>query len=135
MPRPLAPARLAESARGVALEILRRVEADGAYADRLLDAVPRRAGLDLRDRGLVTELVYGTLRWQRWLDWQLARVSRRPVPDLGDWVRALLRLSAYQLAFLDRIPSRAVTEKLVNIGRRSVVARLLPSSKSNAASS
>jgi 16S rRNA (cytosine967-C5)-methyltransferase len=106
------------SARGVALEILVRVEAGGAYADRLLDRAPDRAGLDARDRALVTELVYGTLRWQRRLDDDLAAVLHRPLEGLAGWVRALLRLSAYQLAFLDRIPVHAVVHEAVELAKR-----------------
>jgi 16S rRNA (cytosine967-C5)-methyltransferase len=114
-----APARERQgSAREVALEILRRVEHDLAYPDPLLERLPARAGLDARDRGLTTELVYGTLRWQRWLDWHLGRVSRRPVGELPGWLRALLRASAYQLAFLDRIPARAVVHEAVELAKR-----------------
>lgn len=104
--------------RAVALEILRRVEAHGAYPDPLLEHLPRRAGLDARDRALVTEVVLGSLRWQRLLDWHLGRVSHRPLGDLAGWVRALLRLSAYQLAFLDRIPARAVVHEAVELAKR-----------------
>jgi 16S rRNA (cytosine967-C5)-methyltransferase len=105
-------------ARRVALEILRRVETDAAYPDRLLDHLPGRAGLDTRDRALATELVYGTLRWQRWLDWQLGRVSRRSPDTVEPWVRALLRLSAYQLAFLERIPPWAAIHQAVELAKR-----------------
>jgi 16S rRNA (cytosine967-C5)-methyltransferase len=104
------------SARGLALAILLRVETDGAYADRLLETRP--AALDPRDRALATELVYGTLRWQRLLDWYLGRAVRRPVPALTAWVRALLRLSAYQLAFLDRVPAHAVVHEAVELAKR-----------------
>jgi 16S rRNA (cytosine967-C5)-methyltransferase len=104
------------SARGLALAVLLRVETDGAYADRLLEARP--AGLDPRDRALATELVYGTLRWQRLLDWHLGRAVRRPVAGLTAWVRALLRLSAYQLAFLDRVPAHAVVHEAVELAKR-----------------
>ncbi len=107
-----------DSARGVALEILVRVEGRDAFADRLLETLPDRAGLDLRDRALVTELVQGTLRWQGRLDWALARVSRRPLEELTPWVRALLRLTAYQLGFLDRIPPRAAVHEAVELAKR-----------------
>jgi 16S rRNA (cytosine967-C5)-methyltransferase len=114
------PAPAPASVRAVALEILRRVEVDGAYPDPLLERWPARARLDVRDRALLTELVYGTLRWQRLLDWHLARVSHRPIAGLAPWLRALLRLSAYQLAFLDRIPPRAAVHEAVELakGRR-----------------
>jgi 16S rRNA (cytosine967-C5)-methyltransferase len=102
------------------LEILTRVESEGAYADRLLDRLPVRHRLAPRDRALVTELCLGTLRWQRLLDWHLERVSRRPLATLDGWVRALLRLSIYQLAFLDRVPAWAVVNEAVELakGRR-----------------
>jgi 16S rRNA (cytosine967-C5)-methyltransferase len=106
------------SARSVALDVLVRVEVSAAFADRLLDARPARAGLDARDRGLATELVLGTLRWQRWLDWQLGRVSHRPLAALAPWARALLRLTAYQLAFLDRIPAWAAINEAVELAKR-----------------
>jgi 16S rRNA (cytosine967-C5)-methyltransferase len=102
----------------VAFDILERVETRDAYADRLLETRPRRAGLDHRDRALVTQIVLGTLRWRRWLDWQLGRVSRRPVEDLDPWVRTLLRLTTYQLAFLDRIPAWAAVHDAVELAKR-----------------
>jgi 16S rRNA (cytosine967-C5)-methyltransferase len=101
----------------VALEVLVRTETTDAYADRLLEALGDRAGLEGRDRGLATELVLGTLRWQRRLDWALARVSRRPLAELSPWVRALLRLSVYQLEFLDRIPPRAAVHEAVELAK------------------
>jgi 16S rRNA (cytosine967-C5)-methyltransferase len=79
---------------------------------------PRRAGLARRDRALVTELVLGTLRWRRWLDWQLARVSERPLEDLDPRVRTLLRLAAYQLAFLGRVPPWAAVHDAVELAKR-----------------
>jgi 16S rRNA (cytosine967-C5)-methyltransferase len=106
------------SARGIALEILVRTETTEAYADRLLEALADRAGLDARDRGLATELALGTLRWQRRLDWTLAQASRRPLQDLAPWVRALLRLTAYQLAFLDRVPPWAAVHEAVELAKR-----------------
>jgi 16S rRNA (cytosine967-C5)-methyltransferase len=109
--------RRPDSSRGVALEILVRVETRDAFADRLLDTLPDRARLEPRDRALVTELVLGTLRWQRRVDWALAPVSRRPLPDLLPWLRALLRLTAYQLGFLDRIPPWAAVHEAVELAK------------------
>ena len=106
------------SARGVALEVLVRTETTSAWADRLLEALGDRADLEPRDRGLATELALGTLRWQRRLDWMLARASRRPLDQLAPWVRALLRLTAYQLAFLDRIPAWAAVHEAVELAKQ-----------------
>lgn len=94
------------------------METGDAFVDRLLETLPDRAGLDPRDRALVTELVLGSLRWQRRIDWALARVSRRPLDDLVPWLRVLLRLSAYQLGFLDRIPPWAAVHEAGELAKR-----------------
>ena len=106
------------SARGLALDTLIRVERDQAWADRVLEARFAADSLASRDRALATELTYGTLRWQRRLDWHLGAVSRRPLADLAPWVRALLRLSAYQLGWLDRVPPWAAVSEAVALAKR-----------------
>ena len=73
----------------------------------------RRSRLAPRDRGLVTELVYGTVRMQRALDFQLAKVSKQAVEDLEPEVRAAIRLGAYQL--LLGIPSHAAVGETVEV--------------------
>src|SRR5258706_609469 len=84
------------STRRLALEALLRVE-DGAFAHILVPQTLRSSGLEPRDRALVTDLVYGTVRMQRLLDVVLSAVSKRPIGSLDPPVRAALRLGAYQL--------------------------------------
>lgn len=100
-------------ARAVAIHVLERVARDGAYADLALEAALAHRPLAARDAALATELVYGTLRWQRYLDWVLAPHSRRPLPSLDIRVRELLRLTAYQIAFLERVPPFAAVDDAV----------------------
>jgi 16S rRNA (cytosine967-C5)-methyltransferase len=69
----------------------------GGYSNLVLPGLLRACGLDSRDRGLVTDLVYGTLRQQGQADHLLAGASHRPLPELDPPVRAALRLGAYQL--------------------------------------
>jgi 16S rRNA (cytosine967-C5)-methyltransferase len=109
--------RHASPARAVAARVLERVETDGAFADLALDAELRRRALPVRDVALATELVFGTLRWQRYLDWILAPRSRRRLPALDPRVRVLLRLTAYQLAFLERVPAFAAVNDAVTLAR------------------
>lgn len=104
-------------ARVEALGILCRVEEDQAYADLALEAALTRAKLPRRDRALATELVYGTLRWQRRLDWILAPHSRRSLMRLDPWVRNLLRLTAYQLQFLGKVPAWAAVNDAVALAK------------------
>ncbi|MGH8997873.1 MAG: transcription antitermination protein NusB, partial [Acidimicrobiia bacterium] len=84
------------AARSLAIDALVRVEA-GAYSNLILGDLLDRSGLSRRDRALVTDLVYGTLRAQGRVDHLLARVSNRPLERLDPPVRAALRTGAYQL--------------------------------------
>jgi 16S rRNA (cytosine967-C5)-methyltransferase len=104
-------------ARYEALHILMRVERDRAFADIALEHALERARLDPRDAALCTEIVYGTLRWRRHLDWRLTPHLNRPLGKLDPWVRALLRLTVYQLVFLDRVPRWAAVDEAVSAAR------------------
>ena len=106
------------TAREIAFEVLRRVDAEGAYASRALDAALSQAGaLDPREAALATELVYGTLRRALQLDAALAPHSRRAVADLDPAARVALRLGAYQLLFL-RVPAHAAVGEAVALAKK-----------------
>jgi len=104
-------------ARYEALHILVRVERDRAFADIALEHALERARLEPRDAALCTEIVFGTLRWRRHLDWRLTPHLNRPLAKLDPWVRALLRLTAYQLIVLDRVPRWAAVDEAVSVAR------------------
>lgn len=109
----------AGSSRKTALDVLLRVEQDGAYADRALDAALKRARVRPEERGLVTELVYGTLRQQSYLDFIIGCFSSRGVDKLDPVLRVGLRLGAHQLVAM-RVPSHAAVHETVGaIGSRS----------------
>jgi len=111
------------TARGIAFEILQRVERTSAYANLLLDARLARTALSPPDRALVTHFVYGVLRWRGKLDWILAQVIDRPLAAVESRVRDLLRLGAYQLCCLDRIPAFAAVDETVSLTRTVGAAR------------
>lgn len=106
-----APATAARSSRSVALDALVEIEADGAYANLRLGPLLDASGLDERDRRLVTELVYGTIRRRRSLDYLVDRFLTNDPPPTA---RAALRLGAYQLRFTD-IPDHAAVSATVDI--------------------
>lgn len=108
--------RPTDSPRRAAYEILLRVDA-GAYADLVLDTVLNRSQLDGRDRGLVTELVYGVLRLRGRLDFALSQFCDRPLPRMQADVLRLLRLGTYQLLELDRVPAHAAVNSSVELAR------------------
>jgi 16S rRNA (cytosine967-C5)-methyltransferase len=94
------------TARRLAIDALLRID-EGAYANLVLPGLLDRSGLSERDRHLVTELVYGTTRMRRAVDWLVDAHLRKPVEPA---VRAALRMGAYQLAFLGTPPHAAVGE-------------------------
>lgn len=105
-------------ARRIAFEVIERVEAHGAFADRALDGRLRRRGaLDPRERALATELVYGTLRRRGTIDRCLGRQLHRPLARLDPPVLRALRLGAYQILFLDRVPDHAAVDASVELAR------------------
>ena len=77
----------------------------------------RRAVTDDRDRALLLELTTGTLRWQAELDALLTQCSHRPFAQIDAPSRAILRLAAYQLEHLDRIPVHAIVHEAVELAR------------------
>ena len=113
-----APHRLASRAREVAVRALERVEAAASFADIALDHELASHPLSPRDAALAMELVYGTLRWQRYLDWILAPHSRRRLETLDARVRVILRMTAYQIALLDRVPTFAAVNDAVTLAPR-----------------
>jgi len=108
-------ARLGLRAR--AAEILAQVDTQKAYADILLDRALKDGALDERDRALLTEIVYGTLRWRGKIDAELAKHLYRALSRTDARVRNLLRLTCYQLLFLDRVPDYAAVNEAVEIAK------------------
>jgi len=101
-------------ARAAAFEILLRVEREDSYAAELLHS-EALAKLSPRDHGLATELVMGVLRWRSLLDEQLSAASSQKLERLDAEVLATLRLGAYQLRFLSRVPARAAIFESVEL--------------------
>jgi 16S rRNA (cytosine967-C5)-methyltransferase len=121
-PGPTPPVR---TGRDLARQVLGRVEEDGAFASRLLaSALDRAPQLDAAERGLATELVYGVLRRRARLDRALEAVADRGLGSLDPAMRVLLRVGAYQLLFLDRVPAYAAVHDTVETAKRIHGARL-----------
>lgn len=105
-------------AREIALKALREIEDRGGFPDAVLDRFFSRCRPPRVERALATELVYGTLRRRNTLDWHLERHASRPLSQMTPWIRNLLRLSAYQLMYLDRIPAAAAVHEAVELARK-----------------
>ncbi|WP_236588239.1 16S rRNA (cytosine(967)-C(5))-methyltransferase RsmB [Tumebacillus amylolyticus] len=110
--------RKANTARDLALDVLLSVETRGAYSNLALTNALRHTRLDSRDVGLATELVYGTIGRLNTIDFYLTPLLKTPLHQLEDWVRNLLRLTVYQLMYLDRVPPFAAINEAVEIAKR-----------------
>lgn len=109
-------------ARRVAFEVLKAVVQGKANSDALLRA-PSMRQLSVEDRNLATALVMGTLRWQRVLDAECRRFLSRPDIQRSEDLQLALRIGAFQLLFLDRIPAHAAIFESVEWSKHSAAAR------------
>ena len=105
-------------ARRAAFRILLAVERGQGHSDDLLRA-DEVSALATADRHLATALVLGVLRWQIWLDRQIRPLLKRPNARLDPEVLIALRLGAFQLRFLDRIPAHAAIDESVELAKQS----------------
>jgi 16S rRNA (cytosine967-C5)-methyltransferase len=105
------------SVRKLAVDVLVRVELDKAYADILLDQIVRKGVISDKDRSLLTEIVYGTLRWRGRIDSYLKQLTRRSFEETDPFIKNLLRITLYQISFLDRIPEYAAVNEAVNLAK------------------
>jgi 16S rRNA (cytosine967-C5)-methyltransferase len=104
-----------KTVREAALDVIEAVEKNQSYSNLLLNSVIEKNQLPSKDIGLLTELTYGTIQRKMTLDFYLAPFIKG---KLDEWVRHLLRLSLYQLVYLDRIPDRAVFYEAVEIAKK-----------------
>ena len=109
--------------RETARKVLARVETEGAFAAAAL-AAETMTLKDEREAALAFELVLGCLRRESWLDHLLSSVSDRGLKKIDPAVMRILRIAAYQIAFLSRIPAAAAVNDAVNACKRTRAARL-----------
>lgn len=109
--------------RDAALSILMEINNNQAYSNLLLHRTIENYQLQDKDRGLLTELTYGTLQHRLTLDYYLEPFVRG---KLDPWVRELLRMSVYQIVYLTRIPPHAAVHEAVEIAKRRGHKRIPP---------
>ena len=111
------PTSTVAAARRCAYAVLRRVFEEGAWADRALRGEAERLRLDARDLGLATRLAYGAVQRRATLDHVIATLAGRGLDRLEPAVVAALRLGAFQLAYLDRVPAHAAVGESVQLAK------------------
>jgi 16S rRNA (cytosine967-C5)-methyltransferase len=112
----MAPSPTAKpSGRLAAAKALLAIDKARVLAGDLFDQIACRESLDQRERAFMVELVRGVLRYRGTLDWRLGLLSDRPIARLPTLVQNILRLGAYQLLYLDKVPESAAVNESVQM--------------------
>lgn len=106
-----------DAVRLLAFDLITEVNRNEGYSNLLLPAALNASSLEDRDRNLVTELVYGTLRMQGKHDWVLAEVSDRPWAEVDSGIVDVARMGVHQIHEL-RIPDHASVSATVEVARK-----------------
>lgn len=101
------------TAREWAVRLLTDVRREGSYSNILLENTLSKTDLAAADKALVTRLVYGVIERQITLDWCLAACADKPLKKLHPFVFDTLRVAAYQLLYMERIPASAAVNEAV----------------------
>ena len=106
------------TARRTALAALIACRKQGAWSDGILKEYLARDELDRRDAALASRLCYGVLQNRMLLDYYLQQVLTGRLKDLQPVVLDILRLGAYQILLLDKIPAAAAVNESVNLCKK-----------------
>ncbi|MBT2660260.1 16S rRNA (cytosine(967)-C(5))-methyltransferase RsmB [Bacillus sp. ISL-45] len=106
-----------KNVRDTALQLLETIEKNQAYSNLLLNNAIEKNEISPIDVGLLTELVYGTLQRKMTIDFYLKPFIEKN-KKLQSWVINLLRMTLYQMVYLDKIPERAAIYEAVEIAKR-----------------
>lgn len=110
--------------RQLAFNALREVYQRGAYTDIALDRVLRQSELSSVDRGLASELVYGSVRRRRSLDALIDQLGKKLAHQQPPNLRIILHLGLYQLRYLSQIPAAAAVDTSVELAKTNGLSRL-----------
>ena len=109
-----------DNIRELALKSLYKIDTENAYSNIVLDEVlnKNREKINNRDIGFISELVYGVTTWKLTLDCIIQKYSKLRIKKISKWIINILRLGAYQIIFLDKIPKSAAVNESVNLSKK-----------------
>ena len=106
------------NARETALRVLVSCRTNGAWADAALKAQLQRDGVSGADAALCSRIVYGVMQNQLLLDHYLSAFCTQRLDHLQPPLAEILRLGAYQILYLDKVPDHAAVSESVNLAKR-----------------
>jgi len=106
--------------RKIALEALYKIDNEEAYSNIVLDELlnKNRNALSNKDINFISELLYGVTTWKLTLDTIIQKYSKIKIKKISPWVINILRMGAYQIVFLDKVPKSAAVNESVNLCKK-----------------
>ena len=108
-----------DAARLLAFDLLPEVNRNQGYSNLLLPQALNASKMDDRDRSLVTELLYGTIRMQGKHDWVLSQISDRPWSEVDTGIVDICRLGVHQIHEM-RVPDHAAVAATMEVARKRI---------------
>jgi len=106
------------NSRLVAITVIEKVLNENAYSNIVLGLELNKSDLSDKDKALVTEIVYGTLKYKYTIDKILLNYIKKGIDKLESFVLNILRISVYQIKYLDKVPSFAIVNEAVNLTKK-----------------
>lgn len=107
-----------DNARMVAVDILQTIFDKGGYSNIVLNNKINKSNLENRDKGLVTEIVYGTIKYKYTIDKILSKFLKSGINKQDSFVLNILRITIYQIKYLEKIPEFAAVNEAVELTKK-----------------
>ena len=107
-----------DKVRAAAVKVVFEVNERGAYSNIALAKILRTEKFNDIDRRFCTELIYGTIKIGKSIDWIISKYINRPLKKIDPKILAILRVGIYQIFFLDRVPNSAAVNESVEIAKK-----------------
>ena len=105
------------NSRELALSALYQIEYKGAYSNIILKKT-LLAGMDRRDKGFITQIVYGVVRRKLTLDYIISKYSSIKLKKMSKFILLILRMGVYQIYFMDKVPDSAAVNESVKLAKK-----------------
>lgn len=105
--------------RQIAYQALLKIEKDAAFSNLALDAVLSKSQLDTRDKSFVSNLFYGVIERKITIDYNLSLYLTKPIKKLKSDVLTIMRMGAYQILFMDKVPDSAAVNESIKLAKKS----------------
>ena len=104
-----------KSARQIAYEILLKIEVDEAYSNLAIDSAVKMYNPDSTDCAFISRLVYGVTERKLTLDYVISQYLSKPINKTRPEILTVLRLGAYQILFMEKVPKSAAVNESVKL--------------------